>query len=283
MKCPVRIVFFVTFVIFYILSTKISVMKKLLLIQRSTLCTIMLVCFQGNYLVKSQTSTVNFMTSDKIMVTADLYTPNAATAPFIILFHQATYSRGEYLEIAPKLNSMGFNCIAVDLRSGESVNGITNQTFRFADSLGFQTRYVDSYNDMRAALAFVKRKYPGSKIILMGSSYSASLSIKLASDFPEGISGVVAFSPGEYFSKFGWSRDIIQTSATKIKCSVFITSSPEEKESWQKIYDAIPIQTKVSFVSDSGGKHGAKTLWNIFPESSVYWQALKSYLGRFLK
>jgi len=87
---------------------------------------------------------------------------------------------------------------------------------------------------MRAALAYVKRKYPGTKIVLMGSSYSASLSIKLASDFPEGISGVVAFSPGEYFSKFGWSRDIIQTSAAKIKCSVFITSSPEEKESWQK-------------------------------------------------
>ncbi len=253
------------------------------------------IIFSGNYLFKivflllipiagfGQSITIQFMTNDKVMVTADLYAPNDVKAPFILLFHQATYSRGEFLEIAPKLNALGFNCMAVDLRSGENINGLVNQTWKFADSLGMQTRYIDAYTDMRAALSYVKRKYPGAKIILFGSSYSASLSIKLASDFPEGISGVVAFSPGEYFSKFGWSRDIIQTSAARVKCPVFITSSSDEKETWQKIYDAIPVQTKVAFVPQSAGKHGAKTLWNAFPESAEYWQALKSFLTRFLK
>jgi dienelactone hydrolase len=231
----------------------------------------------------NQSTTVQFMTNDKVMVTADIYAPRDAKAPFILLFHQATYSRGEFLEIAPKLNAMGFNCMAVDLRSGEGVNGLVNETWKFADSLGMQTRYIDAYTDMRAALSYVKRKYPGTKIILFGSSYSASLSIKLASDFPEGVTGIVAFSPGEYFSKFGWSRDIIQTSAAKIKCPVYITSSSDEKESWQKIYDAIPVSGKVFFVPQSGGKHGAKTLWSAFPESSEYWQSLKSFLSRFLK
>jgi len=144
-----------------------------------------------------------------------------------------------------------------------------------------QTRYVDAYTDMRAAVSYVKRKFPGSKIILFGSSYSASLSIKLASDFPEGINGVVAFSPGEYFSKFGWNRDIIQTSASKVKCPVFITSSRDEQESWQKIYDAIPVQGKISFVPQVNGKHGAKALWNIFPENTEYWTALKNFISRF--
>jgi dienelactone hydrolase len=231
----------------------------------------------------SQSSKVQFMTNDKVKVTADLYAPNNVNAPFILLFHQATYSRGEFLEIAPKLNAMGFNCMAVDLRSGEGVNGLDNETWKFADSIGMQTRYIDSYADMRAALSYVKRKYPGTKLILLGSSYSASLSIKLACDFPEGISGVVAFSPGEYFSKFGWSRDIIQTSAAKVKCPVFITSSSDEKDTWQKIYDAIPVATKVSFVPQSAGRHGAKTLWSAFPESVEYWQALKNFLARFLK
>jgi dienelactone hydrolase len=231
--------------------------------------------------VFGQSSTVQFMTNDKVMVTADVYAPNNVKAPFIILFHQATYSRGEFLEIAPKLNAFGFNCMAVDLRSGEGVNGLENMTWKYADSLGMQTRYIDAYNDMRAALSYVKRKYPGSKIILLGSSYSASLSIKLASDFPDGISGVVAFSPGEYFSKFGWSRDIIQLSAAKVKCPVFITSSSDEKDSWQKIYDAIPGTSKVAFLPQSSGKHGAKTLWSAFPESTEYWQALKSFLTRF--
>ncbi len=228
-----------------------------------------------------QATTIEFMTNDKVKVTADLYAPKVVTAPFIILFHQATYSRGEFVEIAPKLNEMGFNCLAVDLRSGESVNGLENKTWRYADSLGMQTRYIDAYTDMRAAVSYVKRKYPGAKIILLGSSYSASLSIKLASDFPEGISGVVAFSPGEYFSKFGWSRDIIQISAAKVKCSVFITSSSDEKESWQKIYDAIPAQLRVSYIPQAAGKHGAKTLWSAFPESSEYWKALKGFLSRF--
>lgn len=262
-------------------SSKPDIMKKHDMTFRLTVALVLL----GNIIycktLFSQTTTIQIMTNDKVAVTADLYTPNPASAPFIILFHQATYSRGEYLDIAPKLNAMGFNCMAVDLRSGESVNGVENKTWRWADSLGMPTRFIDAYTDMRAALSYVKRKYPGSKIILFGSSYSASLAIKLASDFPEGISGVVAFSPAEYFSKFGWSRDIIQTSASRIKCSVFITSGRDEQERWQKIYDAIPVKGKVSFLPQASGQHGAKALWPTFPENTEYWAALKNYLSRF--
>lgn len=230
---------------------------------------------------QAQSTQVQFMTNDKVAVTTDIYAPNPVSAPFIILFHQASYSRGEYLEIAPKLNAMGFNCMAVDLRSGEAVNGVENKTWRYADSLNMQTRYIDAYTDMRAALSYVKRKYPGAKIILLGSSYSASLSIKLASDFPEGISGVVAFSPGEYFSKFGWSRDIIQISAAQVKCPVFITSTRDEQDMWQKIFDAVPSQGKVAFLPQGNGMHGAKALWSDFQENTVYWSALKNFLNRF--
>jgi len=231
--------------------------------------------------IQAQPVTVQFRAWDKVIVTADLYAPNPAAAPFIILFHQATYSRGEYVEIAPKLNSMGFNCLAVDLRSGEAVNGITNETWKYADSLKMETRFTDAYNDVRAAVSYVKNKYPGARIILFGSSYSASLALKLASDFPEGISGVVAFSPAEYFSKFGWSRDIITTSAARIKCPVFIASNSDEQERWQAIYDAIPGTNKSYFIPQSGGKHGAKTLWSTFPESTAYWNALKGFLTRY--
>ncbi len=231
--------------------------------------------------VSAQDKTVKFKTFDKVIVTADLYAPNPASSAFIILFHQANYSRGEYLEIAPKLNAMGFNCLAVDLRSGESVNGVENETWKFADSLHMETRYIDAYTDMRAAVSYIRSKYPSAKVFLLGSSYSSSLALKLASDFPKGISGVVAFSPGEYFSKFGWSRTIIEISASRITCPVFITSSVNERESWQKIYDAIPTQTKVSFVPATGGKHGAKTLWAAFPENSQYWKALKAFLMKY--
>jgi pimeloyl-ACP methyl ester carboxylesterase len=224
---------------------------------------------------------VTFRSPDKVPITADLYVSNPASAPFIILFHQAKYSRGEFGEIAPKLNGMGFNCIAVDLRSGGTVNGIRNETFNYADSLRMKTRYVDAYGDMRSAVSYVRSKYPSAKVILLGSSYSAALSLKLAGDFPKGISGVAAFSPGEYFSVYGWSRDIIKVSSTRIKCPVFITSSKTETDEWKAIYDAIPVATKTSFVPVASGKHGAKALWSNFPENTEYWKALKAFLNQF--
>lgn len=229
----------------------------------------------------AQTNTVVFRAYDKVLVTADLYTPNDAKATLIILFHQAMYSRGEYAEIAPKLNAKGFNCMAVDLRSGEAVNGIENKTWAYCDSLGIETSFTDAYYDVQAAIQYARSKFPGAKIVLLGSSYSASLSLKYAGDYPTKVSGVVAFSPAEYFSKYGWSRNIIQVSASRITCPVFIASSTTEKERWQAIYDAIPTQTKVSYMPADGGKHGAKALWDSFPESKGYWAALNSFLKRF--
>lgn len=224
---------------------------------------------------------VVFKAQDKVPITADLYAPNAATSPMIILFHQAKYSRGEFLDIAPKLNEMGFNCLAVDLRSGDACNGVRNETHAYADSIHLKTRYTDAYNDMRMAVSYARSKYPSAKIILLGSSYSASLSLKLAADFPKGLSAVAAFSPGEYFAVYGWSRDIIQISATRIKCPVFISSSASEVDDWQKIYDAIPVATKSSFVPTSDGMHGAKALWTNFPQHKEYWTALEKFLVKF--
>ncbi len=225
--------------------------------------------------------TIQFMAPDKVPITADLYVSNPVNAPFIILFHQAKYSRGEFIDIAPKLNASGFNCMAVDLRSGGEINNVRNETFAYADSIHLKTRYTDTYNDMRRAVSFVRSKFPQAKIILLGSSYSASLSLKMAGDFPKGISGVAAFSPGEYFSVYGWSRDIIKVSSSRIQCPVFITSSNAETDDWKAIYEAIPVATKVSFVPTATGKHGAKSLWSNFPESKEYWTALDKFLAQF--
>lgn len=70
--------------------------------------------------------TVTFETEDGLVVTADVYVSQPESAPFILLFHQAGFSRGEYRPIAPKLNELGFNCMAVDQRSGNMANGVVN-------------------------------------------------------------------------------------------------------------------------------------------------------------
>jgi pimeloyl-ACP methyl ester carboxylesterase len=176
---------------------------------------------------------------------------------------------------------MGYNCMAIDLRSGEAVNGIRNDTWAYCDSLGLETKFTDAYYDVQAAVKYARTNFPAAKIILFGSSYSASLALKYAGDYTNSLAGVVAFSPAEYFSKFGWSRTVVQVSASRITCPVLIASSASEKDRWQAIYDAIPHQNKVSYVPAEGGIHGAKTLWNTFPESKGYWTALNAFLQKF--
>ncbi|MGI9261835.1 MAG: hypothetical protein ACR2QR_07355, partial [Woeseiaceae bacterium] len=62
--------------------------------------------------------TATLAAADGLKVTADVYraidTPDAT---WIVLAHQAGSSRGEYRTIAPRLNKLGFNAIAIDQRS----------------------------------------------------------------------------------------------------------------------------------------------------------------------
>ena len=79
---------------------------------------------------------VEFPAADELMITGDLYLAHEdKSTPFIVLCHQANWSRGEYREIAPKLNELGFNCLAIDQRSGKSVNDIDNLSVKKALSL----------------------------------------------------------------------------------------------------------------------------------------------------
>ena len=142
--------------------------------------------------------TVSFKSNDGVKVTADLYMTSKTDAPFIILYHQAGYSRGEYREIAPKLNELGFNCLAVDQRSGKEVNGVINQTNIEAKKLNKTTEYVDAIPDLEAAFLYVKHGIKPSKIIIWGSSYSAAIVFFLGNTHYN-INGILAFSPGEYF------------------------------------------------------------------------------------
>ena len=103
-----------------------------------------------------QGETIQFNSGDGIRVTADLYMTESADAPFIILFHQAGYSRGEYREIAPRLNALGYNCMAVDQRSGKEVAGIQNLTHKMAVENNLPTEYLDALTDIEAAYVYVK-------------------------------------------------------------------------------------------------------------------------------
>jgi len=133
----------------------------------------------------TNTGNISFKSTDGLLITADSYTPhNSSTTPLIVLFHQAGSSLGEYNEIAPRLNKLGFNCIAVDLRSGEYSRGKDNETAIRAANAGLPTSYADALPDIIAALNYADTHYSNSKIIAWGSSYSAALALKVAGDQP---------------------------------------------------------------------------------------------------
>ena len=227
---------------------------------------------------------VTFPSRDGLTITADLYLKHKnKDTPFIVLFHQATWGRGAYREIAPRLNALGFNTMAVDLRSGGTVNKINNETKKRAVRAGKGTTYIDALPDVEAAVAYARKHHAKGKLIIWGSSYSASLVLKVGGDKPGLVDGVVAFSPGEYFKRFGRPANWIQTSASKIHQPVFITSSRKEKEAWHRIYQAIPTGKKHFYLPASKGQHGSSALWRRFQDSPGYWRALKQFLSKYFK
>jgi len=222
---------------------------------------------------------IKFKATDGLEVTGELYMSHEKTVPFIILFHQAGWSRGEYMEIAPKLNKMGFNCLAVDLRSGGAVNGVKNLTNQNAMDAGKSTSYIDAIADMLGAIDYVKENHAQGKLIIWGSSYSSALALKLTGDHNDIIDAVLAFAPGEYFSNLGKSKTYITTSAKNINQPVFITSSKNEKDKWWGIYQSIPAGNKSYYLPTTPGNHGSRALWEKFPDSSGYWEAVTKFLN----
>lgn len=224
--------------------------------------------------------TISITASDGLAITADLYLAHKdPQTPFIVLFHQAGWSRGEYREIAPRLNELGFNCMAVDQRSGGSVNGVDNQTHTRAKKAKKGTTYVDALDDMRASLRYAREHHGKGKLIAWGSSYSSALVVRLAGTEPDLADASLAFSPGEYFAKLGKSKTWIGEAASKIDKPLFITSARREHDSWKDIYAAVASPHKWSYLPESKGNHGSRALWEKFSDSPDYWRAVTAFLA----
>ncbi len=222
--------------------------------------------------------TVEFPSVDGLTITADYYP--LKEAPLILLFHQAGWSRGEYREIAPKLNDMGFACLAIDQRSGGEVNGVVNATHKRALDKGLPTAYLDAVQDMQAALNYALTTLGYNKVIVWGSSYSSALSFVLSANNMDKVSAMLAFAPGEYFSRFGKSDHFIADHARKLKMPVFITSARKEHKNWKDIFSVIPSKDKKSFLPATAGQHGSRALWEKFPEHKAYWAAVTAFLQK---
>lgn len=217
------------------------------------------------------TSKIEFASGDGLIITADHYHVNKSK-PIIVLCHQAGYSRGEYIDIADSLNALGFNCLAIDQRSGGSVNGVTNETNGRATTAGKPTGFLDAKQDIVAAISWAKSYYD-KNVILWGSSYSAALSLVISNENTE-VEQVMVFSPGEYLTGVN-----VQTSVTGLNKPAFLTSSKSEAAGVTNFFNVITSTSKVQFTPTGNGVHGARALWTTQTDHAEYWVAVKSFLG----
>lgn len=202
--------------------------------------------------------------ADGVEIGADFLTASAKRRGVILLFHQAGANRGEYDTIAPRLNRLGFDTLAIDQRSGGNAFGHRNET---AGRLGHEFGFAAALPDLEAALASAK-----APVLVWGSSYSAALVFVLAARHPNAIAALLAFSPGEYIDGIS-----IRAAAAKVTSPVFVTSASNEQEETTAadILKTCPAGLKRQYKSKAG-THGSSTLRQVHSED--VWQAVERFL-----
>jgi len=130
---------------------------------------------------------------DGTTVFGELHGDPANARALLLLFHQGgANARAEYAAIIPRLLRNGYAAIAIDARSGGDALGEENRT---RAALGGDPHYCEAYPDLEATLARARDLGEGLPIVAWGSSYSGALVLRLASEHPDEIRAVLAFSP----------------------------------------------------------------------------------------
>jgi len=217
-------------------------------------------------------SKVTFLAADSLLITADHYY-SRKDYPYILLFHTEKASRGEFDSIATRFARMKYNCLAVDMRSGENFGYVDNETAKRARSRGYSTTLSEGLNDIKAAIAYAV-KLSGQPVVLLGSSSSASLCLLAASDNPQ-VKAVMAFSPGEFFKP---ELEITELAAN-ISKPVFVTCSDSEV-TWIKEMFAETDDKYLDLFLPSGqvNERGTDLLTPKNAERDQYWLAVLIFI-----
>jgi len=155
---------------------------------------------QGNETLVGGPESFTLTTADGFTVYGHLHRPDgfevsdSVGVPLILAFHQGGASgEAEYAPIIPRLLRREYAVLTIDQRRGGDRFMGYNQTAAAFDAENVS--YCDAYNDLEAAFAYALTLEGIDEIIAWGSSYSATLAVKLAVNHPELISRVLAFSP----------------------------------------------------------------------------------------
>lgn len=190
-------------------------------------------------------------TADNVTVYGTLTQARTHNDKVLLLFHQAGASHHEYDPLITRFNTLGYDTLAIDQRSGGSRFGGHNRTVQ---ALGKSADYLDAAPDLDAALAWARDKHYGT-IVGVGSSYSSALVILLAANHPPGLTAIASFSPGEYFD----DKNLIKNAAAKVTVPFYITTDPAEAANVAAVLRNAH-GSNITHYLPKAGKHGASTL-----------------------
>ena len=216
--------------------------------------------------------TVRFSSKYDLPITADLYLVPGARG-FMLLCHRSHFNRGEYRETAAKLNVLGFSCMAIDQRSGMNLLGVVNETHGQARRKGLKTGYLDAKPDIEAAIDYAYSQNGRRPIILVGSSYSASLALLISVRNPR-VKTVIAFSPGDYLK-----GNKLAESLRDLKRPVYVTSAKKEIAETTGLIKHVSKEYVTQYKPKVEGAHGSRALWGKTAGNDEYWKSLTEFLN----
>ena len=116
------------------------------------------------------------------------------------------------------------------------------------------------------------------EVILLGSSYSASLALLEGLNHPK-VGAVIAFSPGEYFGKDLRLEDSLKTCSKPL----FVAVTKREQPYVKQMLTVFSEDDYTLFQPDTLGVHGARALWDDNPTKDEYWLALLMFINNLNK
>ena len=223
---------------------------------------------------------IHFITKDSIKIYGDLY-EISKSSPTLLIFHQGgSNTRAEYKSIIPKLQDQGFNILTIDQRvGGQYFYGGYNRTV--AEIAKNEYHYCDAYPDMEATLEYAKTLGLNGNIILWGSSYSATLSLQLGTEYKDDIDGVLAFSPASGPAMKECQPDSYIESI-KLPLLIMKPASEMESERSQNQMTLAKEHGHQFFIAQNG-VHGSSMLdeGRIEGSAAETWNIVNTFLSQF--
>jgi len=211
----------------------------------------------------TQTDVDNYMnkiflsTKDDVKIAADLYEVENP-AGWLVLVHMMPATKESWTELAKNFQNAGYENLAIDLRGHGESDGGPDGYKSFADS-----QHQKSILDLEAAANYLikKRQATSDKIIFIGASIGANLSLQYISEHSE-FKTAVLLSPGLNY------RGIKTESLAKnlrAGQKVFFVSSRDDGENAeenQKLYQSVPAGVEKEIKIYEAAGHGTTILEN---------------------